>query len=67
MVRAAVRTLQPGPGAASVLWRPDRRRTLRWRVTLVSLRHTLDDDAANSRLIFTEPGLGYRWIGKHEA
>jgi DNA-binding winged helix-turn-helix (wHTH) protein len=35
-------------------------------VTLVSLRRKLHDDAANSRVIFTEPGRGYRWIGEDE-
>jgi two-component system KDP operon response regulator KdpE len=27
------------------------------------LRNKLQDDAANPRLILTEPGIGYRWIG----
>jgi two-component system KDP operon response regulator KdpE len=36
---------------------------VRLRVAIVSLRRKLRDDAANPHLIFTEPGLGYRWIG----
>jgi len=38
----------------------------RVRVTVLHLRRKLGDDAANPRLIFTEPGLGYRWIADHE-
>jgi two-component system KDP operon response regulator KdpE len=49
------------------VWGPDRGADhVRLRVTLVSLRRKLHDDAANPRLIFTEPGLGYRWIGEDE-
>ena len=39
----------------------------RLRVTILHLRRKLHDDAARPRLIFTEPGLGYRWIAEHEA
>ena len=38
----------------------------RLRVTVQHLRRKLHDDAARPRLIFTEPGLGYRWVGEHE-
>jgi two-component system KDP operon response regulator KdpE len=38
----------------------------RVRVFVLHLRRKLGDDAARPRLIFTEPGLGYRWIGEHE-
>ena len=33
------------------------------RVYVGQLRNKLQDDAANPRLILTEPGIGYRWIG----
>jgi two-component system, OmpR family, KDP operon response regulator KdpE len=33
------------------------------RVYVGQLRRKLADDAANPRLIVTEPGIGYRWIG----
>jgi two-component system KDP operon response regulator KdpE len=33
------------------------------RVYVGQLRRKLRDDAANPRLIVTEPGIGYRWIG----
>jgi len=36
------------------------------RVTILHLRRKLRDDAARPRLIFTEPGLGYRWISPQE-
>jgi two-component system KDP operon response regulator KdpE len=32
------------------------------RVYIGQLRKKLNDDAANPRLILTEPGVGYRWI-----
>jgi two-component system KDP operon response regulator KdpE len=32
------------------------------RVYVAQLRRKLGDDAANPRLILTEPGIGYRWI-----
>lgn len=38
----------------------------RLRVVVLHLRRKLHDDAARPRLIFTEPGLGYRWIGDNE-
>ena len=38
----------------------------RLRVAVVKLRRKLHDDAARPELIFTEPGLGYRWIGDDE-
>jgi two-component system, OmpR family, KDP operon response regulator KdpE len=38
----------------------------RLRVFVQHLRRKLHDDAAHPRLIFTEPGLGYRWIGDDE-
>ncbi|HWW44094.1 MAG TPA: response regulator transcription factor, partial [Acidimicrobiia bacterium] len=49
------------------VWGPNRGdEYVRLRVTVVNLRRKLHDDAANPRLIFTEPGLGYRWIGEDE-
>ena len=36
------------------------------RVYVRQLRKKLDDDAANPRLILTEPGIGYRWIADDE-
>ena len=33
------------------------------RVYVGQLRRKLGDDAANPRLIVTEPGIGYRWVG----
>lgn len=33
------------------------------RVYVAQLRRKLGDDAAHPRLIVTEPGIGYRWIG----
>jgi two-component system KDP operon response regulator KdpE len=33
------------------------------RVYVRALRNKLGDDAAAPRLILTEPGVGYRWIG----
>jgi two-component system KDP operon response regulator KdpE len=36
------------------------------RVFVQHLRRKLHDDAAQPRLIFTEPGLGYRWIAEQE-
>jgi two-component system KDP operon response regulator KdpE len=39
---------------------------VRLRVTMVNLRRKLHDDAAHPRLIVTEPGLGYRWIGERD-
>jgi two-component system KDP operon response regulator KdpE len=38
----------------------------RVRVFMVHLRRKLHDDAAAPRLILTEPGIGYRWIGDDE-
>jgi two-component system KDP operon response regulator KdpE len=38
----------------------------RVRVLMVHLRRKLHDDAARPRLILTEPGIGYRWIGDDE-
>jgi two-component system KDP operon response regulator KdpE len=38
----------------------------RVRVAVLHLRRKLHDDAARPRLIFTEPGLGYRWISEFE-
>jgi two-component system KDP operon response regulator KdpE len=38
----------------------------RLRVFILHLRRKLHDDAARPRLIFTEPGLGYRWISAIE-
>jgi two-component system KDP operon response regulator KdpE len=49
------------------LWRSNRRSDLvNLRVIMLHLRRKLHDDAARPRLIFTEPGLGYRWIADHE-
>jgi two-component system KDP operon response regulator KdpE len=39
---------------------------VRLRVTMVNLRRKLGDDAARPRLIVTEPGIGYRWLGEHD-
>ena len=36
------------------------------RVYVGQLRRKLADDAANPRLILTEPGIGYRWIAHEE-
>ena len=36
------------------------------RVYVGQLRRKLQDDAANPRLIVTEPGIGYRWIASDE-
>jgi two-component system KDP operon response regulator KdpE len=38
----------------------------RVRLFVLHLRRKLHDDAAHPRLIFTEPGIGYRWIADHE-
>jgi two-component system KDP operon response regulator KdpE len=38
----------------------------RLRFVILRLRRKLHDDAARPRLIFTEPGLGYRWIADAE-
>ena len=38
----------------------------RLRIAVLHLRRKLHDDAARPQLIFTEPGLGYRWIAPHE-
>jgi len=38
----------------------------RIRFVILRLRRKLHDDAARPRLIFTEPGLGYRWIADAE-
>jgi two-component system KDP operon response regulator KdpE len=38
----------------------------RLRVAVLHLRRKLHDDAAHPSLIFTEPGLGYRWIAEDE-
>jgi two-component system KDP operon response regulator KdpE len=38
----------------------------RLRLVILKLRRKLHDDAARPRLIFTEPGLGYRWIADAE-
>ena len=37
------------------------------RVYVGQLRRKLADDATNPRLIVTEPGIGYRWIGSERA
>jgi two-component system, OmpR family, KDP operon response regulator KdpE len=36
------------------------------RVYVGQLRKKLGDDATRPRLIFTEPGIGYRWIGSEK-
>jgi two-component system KDP operon response regulator KdpE len=36
------------------------------RIAMLNLRRKLHDDAANPRLIFTEPGLGYRWVAESD-
>jgi two-component system, OmpR family, KDP operon response regulator KdpE len=38
----------------------------RIRFVILRLRRKLHDDAARPRLVFTEPGLGYRWIADAE-
>ncbi|HEU5308773.1 MAG TPA: response regulator transcription factor [Acidimicrobiia bacterium] len=38
----------------------------RIRAFMVHLRRKLHDDAARPRVILTEPGIGYRWIGDDE-
>jgi two-component system KDP operon response regulator KdpE len=38
----------------------------RLRVFVLHLRRKLHDDAALPRLILTEPGVGYRWVGEGE-
>ena len=38
----------------------------RLRATVLALRRKLGEDVAEPRLIFTEPGLGYRWIGPQD-
>jgi two-component system KDP operon response regulator KdpE len=49
------------------MWGSNRRSDLvNLRVVMLHLRRKLHDDAARPRLIFTEPGLGYRWIADHE-
>jgi len=40
--------------------------TTRLRATVLSLRRKLGEDVDEPRLIFTEPGLGYRWIGAQD-
>jgi DNA-binding response OmpR family regulator len=35
-------------------------------VFVLHLRRKLHDDAALPRLILTEPGVGYRWVGEGE-
>jgi two-component system KDP operon response regulator KdpE len=37
------------------------------RVYIGQLRKKLGDDATNPRLILTEPGIGYRWIGAEDS
>jgi len=37
------------------------------RVYVAQLRRKLGDDSASPRLILTEPGIGYRWIGQETA
>ncbi len=37
------------------------------RVYIGQLRRKLEDHAANPRLILTEPGIGYRWIGGEDS
>jgi len=44
----------------------DSEHRVRLRVTMTSLRKKLHDDASDPRLIVTEPGLGYRWVGGEE-
>ena len=34
------------------------------RVYVAALRRKLGDDASSPRLILTEPGIGYRWLGE---
>jgi two-component system, OmpR family, KDP operon response regulator KdpE len=49
------------------VWGSDRQTDRgRVRVFVLHLRRKLHDDAARPRLIFTEPGLGYRWIAQEE-
>jgi len=49
------------------VWRSDFRSDRgNLRVMIGHLRRKLHDDAAHPRLVFTEPGLGYRWIAEDE-
>jgi two-component system KDP operon response regulator KdpE len=49
------------------LWGTDARAdSTRLRVFVQRLRQKLHDDAADPKLIFTEHGLGYRWIAEDE-
>ena len=43
------------------VWGPGYEEETNVRVHVGHLRRKLEDDAANPRLILTEPGLGYRW------
>jgi two-component system KDP operon response regulator KdpE len=45
----------------STVWGPGYDEEANVRVHVGHLRRKLEDDAANPRLILTEPGLGYRW------
>ncbi len=40
--------------------------TVRLRATVLSLRRKLGEDVDAPRFLFTEPGLGYRWIGAQD-
>ena len=52
---------------ADAVWQSDRSdRRSRLRATVLSLRRKIGDDAGNPRYVFTEPGLGYRWIAPQE-
>ena len=47
----------------ATVWGPDYQEETNVRVYVGHLRRKLEEDPANPRLILTEPGLGYRWMG----
>lgn len=51
----------------STIWGPGYQEETNVRVHVAHLRRKLEEDAANPRLILTEPGLGYRWADEGPA
>ncbi|MGH2719335.1 MAG: response regulator transcription factor [Actinomycetota bacterium] len=49
------------------IWGPGFEEETNVRVHVGHLRRKLEEDAANPRLILTEPGLGYRWVDEGSA
>jgi two-component system KDP operon response regulator KdpE len=45
------------------IWGPGYQEETNVRVHVGHLRRKLEEDPSNPRLILTEPGLGYRWVG----